>query len=123
RCAALCAWSGGGTAWSRSTHACASRSFTAITEMNRSLRPLHVLLLIAAGVSAFALARGLAVRETGPAVAEGAEPPSPEPSAPATAPEAGKSEPIAAAATAPEAAKSNAASVRPAFGAATAGDP
>jgi hypothetical protein len=99
--------------------------------MNRSLRPLHVLLLIAAGVSAFALARGLAVRETGPAVAEAAERPaapaapipSTEPSAPATAPEAGKSEPIAAAATAPEAAKSNAASVRPAFGAATAGDP
>src|SRR4030095_17093200 len=87
-----CPASGGGPAGSRSTHACASRSFTAITEMNRSLRPLHVLLLIAAGVSAFALARGLAVRETGPAVAEAAArpaapaapTPATEPSAPAT---------------------------------------
>jgi hypothetical protein len=100
--------------------------------MNRSLRPLHVLLLIAAGISAFALARGLAVREAGPAVAEAAERPAaaatPAPSAePAagtvTAPEAVKPEPVAAAASAPEAAKSNAASVRPAFGTATAGDP
>ena len=100
--------------------------------MNRTHRPLHVLLLIAAGVSAFALARGLAVREAGPAVAEAAErpaapaapTPSAEPSAAAaTATEAAKPEPVAAAASAPEAARPDAPSLRPAFSAATAADP
>ena len=100
--------------------------------MNRSLRPLHVLLLIAAGLSAFALARGLAVREAGPTVAEAAERPAvvaaptplAEPGAAAAAtPDAAKPEPVAAAASAPEAAKSNAASIRPAFGAAPTADP
>jgi len=100
--------------------------------MNRSIRPLHVLLLIAAGVSAFALARGLAVREAGPAVAEAAERPAaaaaPTPAAEpiaaaASASDAAKPEPVTAAASAPEAAKLNATSVRPAFGATTAADP
>ena len=96
--------------------------------MNRKIRVLHVLILVAAGTSAFVLASGYSLRESVPQIAEAAERPAAvvrvaqqtvEAAAPVeTASPRETASPVQIAKT-----EQTASSVRPAFGAAPAEDP